>query len=215
MIYLDRYARAWLEERERLESAERTIVVANLGSQAATGNMLALDYLARDVIEPIKRAMGASRYELHLYGGGRLRPEISAALDRPEVKNIGYIADIDSALLGAQVFLCLNNATRYKVNQSRYLHAWSLGGCIVAHRDAALSLPEMVHGENALLGESADEIAALVAQAAAHKPLRRRLGRNGYETYRRHFTADSVAEDILGRMRAALGSDDRNVVLQS
>jgi hypothetical protein len=204
MIYLDRYQGAWEVERERLESETDTIVIANIGSQAATGNMLALDYLARRVLSPLKQAFGSKQYEVHLYGGGSLRPQIAAVLNRPEVKNKGFIEDIDAALLSAQVFLCLNNATKYKVNQSRYLHVWSLGGCIVAHRDAALSLPEMVHNENALLGKDPAEIAELVAQAAGDKLLRRRIGRNGYSTYRRFFNADSVAADMVHRMQDAL-----------
>ena len=204
MIYLDRYPGAWEAERDQLEKEDNIIVAANIGSQAATGNMLALDYLARRVLGPLKQAFGSTPYEVRLYGGGKLRPELAAILNRPEVRNVGYVEDIDTALLSAQVFLCLNNATIYKVNQSRYLHAWSLGGCVVAHRDAALSLPEMVHGENALLGSTPGEIAELIARAAGDKPLRRRLGRNGYETYRRYFKADSVATDLVERMQIAL-----------
>lgn len=208
MVYLDRFQGAWEEPRDRLEPGDKTIVVANIGSQAATGNMLAMDYLADRVAEPMKRAFAGARYEIHLYGGGKLRPDIKEKLSRPEIKNHGFVQDIDGAILGSQVFLCLNNATAYKVNQSRYLHAWSLGACVVAHRDAALSLPEMVHDENALLGDSADEIAELVVQAADDKALRRRLGRAGYETYAGQFTAKSVVADLVARMQSALDRRD-------
>jgi hypothetical protein len=204
MVYIDRHNGRWEGERNALESEAHPIIVANLGSQSATGNMLALTYLGQHVLDPLRSAFAGKQYQLHLYGGGRLASNVARMLDRPEVKNFGYVEDIDNALLSAPVFLCLNNATAYKVNQSRYLHVWSLGGCIVAHSDARLSLPEMVHNENALLGNGPEEIALLVARAATDRGLRRRIGRNGYETFRTLFNASNVGGDLVKRMREML-----------
>jgi hypothetical protein len=98
------------------------------------------------------------------------------------------------------VFLCLNNASRFKVGHTRYLHAWSLGGCVVAHRDAALSMPEMISGENCLLGGSPAEIADMVAAVARDAGSRRRLGEAGYATFVEKFTAKPVVDQILARL---------------
>ena len=99
--------------------------------------------------------------------------DLAEKLDRPTVRNVGFIENVDHALMTAPVFLCLNNATPYKVNQSRYMHAWSLGACVVAHSDAALSLPGMVDGENALLGGDPDAIVERIARALGDRSLRR------------------------------------------
>jgi Glycosyl transferases group 1 len=114
----------------------------------------------------------------------------------------GFVDDIDGEMMTAPVFLCLNNASRFKVGHTRYLHAWSLGCCVIAHRDAALSMPEMVSGENCLLGGSPAEIADMVAQARDVR-LRRRLGEAGYATFVEKFTARPVVEQILGRIAAS------------
>ena len=115
----------------------------------------------------------------------------------------GFVDDIDDELMTAPVFLCLNNASRFKVGHTRYLHAWSVGSCVVAHRDAALSMPEMVSGENCLLGRSAAEIADMVAVAARDAGLRRRLGEAGYATFAEKFIARAVVDQILARLGVA------------
>ena len=116
----------------------------------------------------------------------------------------GFIPDIDEALLSAPVFLCLNNATPFKVGHTRYLHAWTLGSCVIAHRDAALSMPEIVHGRNALLGSNPEEIAELIILAARDFALRRQIGEGGWKTYDTHFRADAVACDIARKLHAAV-----------
>jgi glycosyltransferase involved in cell wall biosynthesis len=89
------------------------------------------------------------------------------------------------------------------VGHTRYLLAWSLGACVVAHSDAALSMPEIVDGQTALLGDDAEGLADAIARAAADRALCRKIGEGGWETYRTLFRAESVAPDIVGRLRAA------------
>ena len=114
----------------------------------------------------------------------------------------GFVDDIDTELMTAPVFLCVNNASGFKVGHTRYLHAWSLGGCVVGHSDAALSMPEMVSGENCLLGRTAAEIADMVAAVSCDVALRRRLGEAGYATFVEKFTAGPIVDQILARIRA-------------
>jgi glycosyltransferase involved in cell wall biosynthesis len=88
------------------------------------------------------------------------------------------------------------------------MHAWSLGACIVAHSDAALSLPEMVDGENALLGGDPDAIVERIARALGDRSLRRRIGAAGRAMFLAHFTGAAVAADLMQRMRRALAASD-------
>ncbi len=111
--------------------------------------------------------MPPGSFRIEIIGAGALHPAIKAALEGPDVVFRGFVPDIDEALLSAPVFLCLNNATPFKVGHTRYLHAWTLGACVIAHRDAALSMPEIVNGRNALLGTDPDEIADLITQGFA------------------------------------------------
>jgi hypothetical protein len=201
-LWIDRFGTAWRARRER-ERTDPFVIIGNLGKLGATANTHGLEILGRDVVPELRRAFGDRRFEVHVCGAGTPHPAIAASLQAPEIRMRGFVDDIDDELMAAPVFLCLNNASRFKVGHTRYLHAWSLGSCVVAHRDAALSMPEMVSGENCLLGRSAAEIADMVAAAARDAGLRRRLGEAGYATFAEKFTARPVVEQILARLGVA------------
>jgi hypothetical protein len=202
MVFIDRAPADWQACRDFLEAQAPKRIVANIGSQSATGNVLALHYLADHVLERLDRRLGGE-YELVVAGGGRLPTELVAKLDHPCVVNVGFVDDIDRLLLSAPVFLCLNNATAYKVNQSRYLHVWSLGGCIVDDHDAALSLPVLVDGEHALLGSGPDEFVERIAEGLADKVTRRRIGACGRSAFLVDFNTEVICRDLMDRIRGA------------
>jgi hypothetical protein len=200
-LWIDRFGTAWRARRE----AERTdpfVIIGNIGKLGATANTHGLEILGRDVMPELHRAFAGSKFEVHVIGAGAPHAGIADLLKAPKIRMRGFVDDIDGEMMTAPVFLCLNNASRFKVGHTRYLHAWSLGCCVIAHRDAALSMPEMVSGENCLLGGSPAEIADMVAQARDVR-LRRRLGEAGYATFVEKFTARPVVEQILGRIAAS------------
>ena len=202
-LWIDRMGDDWRPARARLENREGCRIIGNVGKLGATANTLGMEILGRDVIPELRRAMPVP-FEVHILGGGKLRPDVATLLAAPEVKLRGYVDDIDEEILRANIFLGMNNASAYKVCHTRYLHAWTLGACLVVHADTALSMPEIKHRENALMGRDAAEIADLVAEAAADPELRQRLGEAGYQTYRRHFTGPAVAGIIAARLRGAV-----------
>jgi hypothetical protein len=201
-IWIDRVGTGWRAARER-ERTDPLVIIGNLGKLAATANTHGLEILARDVLPELRRALAGRNFEIHVFGAGAPHAAIARLLAAPEIRLRGFVEDIDGELMTSPIFLCLNNASRFKVGHTRYLHAWSLGCCVVAHRDAALSMPEMVSGENCLLGGSAQEIGDMIAAAAKDSDLRRRLGEAGYATFAEKFTATAVVEELLARMGAA------------
>jgi glycosyltransferase involved in cell wall biosynthesis len=209
-VWIDRFGEEWRSLRRQRESRQPAIIAANVGNVSATANRYGLELLGNEFVPELRNVMSPGSYEVHVFGAGELLPQLRAALNVQEVKIRGFVADIDDELLRSQVFLCLNNASPYKVGHTRYLHAWSLGCPVVAHTDAALSMPEIVHGENALLGTSAQQIAAHVQALIADSALRRRIGEGGYATFRSCFMADRVAPQIVERMvRVLAASPDR------
>jgi glycosyltransferase involved in cell wall biosynthesis len=203
--WFDRFGSAWRERREQLESPAGRKILGNVGKLSGTANTLGLHYLGTQVVPELERCLGGD-FVIRICGADAAHPIVERALRHPRIEVPGFVQDIDAEILSSQVFLCVNNATSYKVGHTRYLHAWSLGACVVAHRDAALSMPEIVHGENALLGADAAEIAELIAQALGDRKLRRRLGEAGYETFRTRFSAEAVARRILDVTRQVLGA---------
>jgi glycosyltransferase involved in cell wall biosynthesis len=202
-VWIDRFGEGWRAQRDRLEQTDPFVIIGSVGQLGATANRYGLEYLGREVLPALRRRMPAGSWRVEILGAGSLQPEIRRHLECPEVVFRGFVPDIDEAMLAAPVFLCVNNASPFKVGHTRYLHAWTLGACVVAHRDAGLSMPEIVHGRNALFGTDGDSIAAAIAQAASDPALRRRIGEGGWETYRTQFRAGQVAADIAARLGAA------------
>lgn len=203
-LWIDRFGTSWRAQREH-ERTDPFVIVGSVGKLEGTANTQGLEILGRDVVPELRRAMVGRHFEVHIFGAGVLNPAIAGYLQAPEIRLRGFVDDIDGEMMTSPVFMCLNNASRYKVGHTRYLHAWSLGACVIAHRDAALSMPEMVSGENCLLGNSAAEIADMTATVCKDTALRRRIGEAGYATFVEKFLAGAVVDDILahiGKMAA-------------
>lgn len=206
-VWIDRYRGSWVHDRRRSETGSTVRIIANVGRLDGTANRYGLEYLGHEVLPALRRHMGGVPYEVHLCGGGTLPSHLEDTFAEPSVRLRGYVDDIDAELLSSHVFLCVNNGTAYKVGHTRYLHAWSLGMCVVAHSDVRLSMPELVDRENCLLGGSADEMAARVAECATDVRLRRELGSAGYETFRKLFLGEKVARAIVENVAAGCGSE--------
>ena len=90
-----------------------------------------------------------------------------------------------------------NNRYNFKVGHTRFLHAWSLGACVVAYKNCCEAMPEIVHDYNALLGNNSEEIAELVCKALCDIKLRRRIGRGGFQTLKKKFSPNSVTKKLI------------------
>jgi hypothetical protein len=200
-VWIDRFGEGWRERRRELEQPGPLVIIGNVGKLGGTANRYGLDYLGREVLPELRKRMAPGTFRIEILGSGELEPRIRAALEGPDVVFRGFVPDIDEAMLAAHVFLCTNNATPFKVGHTRYLHAWTLGSCVVAHRDATLSMPEIRHNETALLGQNASEIADLIVRAGQDQTLRDRIGNAGWEAYLAKFKAETVAKDISEQFR--------------
>jgi glycosyltransferase involved in cell wall biosynthesis len=171
-------------------------VIANIGKLDATANRDGLLVLAEQLL-PLVRP---GEFQWEILGANKLDAHVQKKLQRADVLFRGWVPDIDEEMASAQIFLCLNNASPYKVGHTRYLHAMSLGCCIVAHTDVRLSMPELVHQENCLLGTSLPEVAHLLREAALNPALRSALGRGAVKTFRDKFTGQAVVPQIVARL---------------
>lgn len=201
-VWIDRLELEWKSLRAQHEQRMPVKIIANVGQLGATANRYGLEMLGAEVGPALRRMLHDIPYELHILGNGELIAPLAQLLDSPEIHVRGFVDDIDRELLESQAFLCLNNGGPFKVGHTRYLHAWSLGCCVVAHRHAALSMPELQHRKTAMLGENAEEIAGLIREVLMNQGLRMEIGLGGYEAFRAHFVADRVAEELWQQIYA-------------
>lgn len=195
----------WAEHGEPASPADENRIVGNIGGNlGATGNTFGLVFLGREVLPELDARLGED-YAVDVFGAGEPTSAVRGALDHPRIRMRGWAHDIDREISEAKVFLVTNNCDpHFVVAHTRVLHAWSLGACVVCHRGIATAMPEVVHGENALLGETGAEIAEQVAAALRDDDLRARIADGGRRTFQAEFAPDVVVERILSRVEAAL-----------
>ena len=169
-------------------------IIGHVGYLNRTGGAYGLRCLLQDVLPHLSSMLRDYPHEIHILGGGRLLPSLIALTSFPHVLMRGFVEDLDSELAMNDVFLLLNNAGRYKAAYTRHLLAWSMGLCLVVHSGSRKAMPEIVHGENALVGSSGEEIAKLIVRAATDPVLNRRIREGGRRTYEQCFTPPRIAK---------------------
>lgn len=199
----------WETERDVREVERPLRIVGNVGLLSATGNTFGLLTIANEILPRLKARLGTGNFEIHLFGGGSVRPEIAPLLRDPHLQFRGFVPDLDSEILAAPIFLVANNHHRFKVGHTRFLHAWSLGACCVAFKDSRDAMPEIQNERNALLAEDADDIVSQIARAASDRGLRRRMGRQGVATLADVFSPARVVARISSEILAVLAGQDR------
>jgi glycosyltransferase involved in cell wall biosynthesis len=207
----------WRCRREAAEQLSPLKIAASVASVPSTGNTFGLLAIGQEVLPALRRQFGADAFELHIYGAGVPRPFLKSLLNDPAVKLRGFVDDLDAEIYSCPIYLVANNRYFYKAGHNRFLHAWSLGACIVTWRDSAIAMPELVHDHNVLLAKSADEMTELIAGAAANKALRRRLGAAGRATVQDYYRPETIVAELVRRIRnwrsqPGAGNDSKSLI---
>jgi len=190
----------WETLRDQLESINSGKIIGNVGNLSATGNSLGFIALCKEILPKLEQLLPSKSYRVHIFGGREPKPFLKPLLTNPSILIRGFVDDLNIEILSAPVFLISNNHHEFKVGHTRFLHAWSTGACVVAFSDCRDAMPEIEHGYNALLGDTAQEVAQLVAQALSDRHLRRRIGRGGIETLQMKFNPSSVTNTLINNL---------------
>lgn len=207
----------WMKPAQKSISKTRQIgkpikIIGSIGKLSGTANTLGLEYLGREVLPELDSLLNGRPYEIHIIGFGMPNKISAEALSHPCVVWRGFVDNIDEEILDCDVFLCVNNATEYKVAHTRYLHAWSLSAPVVAHQDVALSIPEIRDNVNALLGANAAEIARNIIRLVDDVDLNERIRKKGFETFNAKFTAQRVAQTINLKINEYLAATNTKII---
>lgn len=171
-------------------------VVGALGTLHTLGTSIGIEFWCRDVLPRLTQIMPHEHWVINVYGRGS-QPAVLAGLGQdPHITFRGFVPDIDNAMLSNQAFLFCNNAGPYRGAYTRVVYAFSSGTCMIAHRSLSESMPEVQHGNNALLGETGGDIANLVALAASDRRLRERIGAAARATYEDCFAPAAVGRKL-------------------
>jgi glycosyltransferase involved in cell wall biosynthesis len=185
-------------------------IIGHIGFLNMTASTFGLDFLLREVMPALRQVMQGYAFEVHVIGDGAPVAPLQPYLQQENLVLGGYVEDLDSALFDSDVFLFLNNVGPLKAIFSRQIMAWSMGLCLIAHEGSGKALPELAHGENALVGDSPEEIAKLVRQACLDRELNRRIRCGGRQIYEEIFSPGALSEKLFAIMSDLVASFTRS-----
>lgn len=180
----------------RSPSTSRIKIIGHVGRLSATGSTYGLRCLLVDTLPVLERVMSGLDYEIHIIGGGEIAPVLESYLRHPRLVVRGFVEDLDRELLSSDALLLLNNAGSFQAAFTRHVVAWSMGLCLVVHSNSQQAIPEIRHGENALVGSTPAEVAECIRLAAADAQLNRRVRLGGKATYEQYFAPAAVAKEL-------------------
>ena len=182
-------------------------IIGHVGYLNRTGGTYGLRFLLEGVMPQLERAMGGRNYDVHVIGGGEIAKSLKPYLNQPHLKVRGFVPDLDAELMRCHAFYILSNAGCYQAAYTRHLVGWSAGLCVIAHDKSRLAIPEIRHGENALLGRTPAEVADAIALACTNAEMNHCVRRGGRETFLRHFTPKIVGGTVERELRSATGKE--------
>ncbi len=188
----------WNSRRASAESEKCELqILANIGAVDATGNGYGLRYLAERILPAMEKRYGDRSWSISICGRGKLPDDVLAMLKSPRVSIKGFVADIDAEMRSSGIFLLLNNMGPYTGGYTRVAYAFSTGTCLIAAKGLQNSMPELIDGENCLLGSDENDIIEKIGQALDDASLRRRLGSAARSTYDSVYHPARVASRIV------------------
>jgi glycosyltransferase involved in cell wall biosynthesis len=191
----------WVSRRDNMEANNLSKIVGNVGNTSATGNSLGFIALTQEVLPALKTKLDLESFKIHIFGGREPRDYLKPLLNDTQIVLRGFVDDLDAEIMSAPVFMVLNNRYNFQSGHTRFLHAWSLGACVIAFDNCSESMPEIKNGYNALLGSSSEEIADLIVQALSDRDLRRRIGQGGVDTLKSKFHPSVVTKTLVNKIK--------------
>jgi glycosyl transferase family 1 len=188
---------AWDLRLSAQTKREGVQILGNIGHLSATGNSFGIAYTIQEVLPHLEKLMTELTWEINICGGGKLRPEVKQLVDYPKINLRGFVDDIDKEILSNEIFLLCNNAGHYTGGYTRVMYVMSSAGCLIAHKKLAVSMPELIHDENCLLGDNAEQIAYYINIAARDESLRQRIGAKARQTYKSKYSPAAVVQGLV------------------
>ena len=188
----------WRQRRKSNGEVRSKGKILLIGQMAATFTRYGLQLFADEILPILERKLGPEKAEIHLVGSGTLPENLARQLDSPMVKIRGWVESADSEYLSADIVLVPNQV---KMGQrTKIMHALSCGCCVVAHRANTAEAPELIDGENILIGENGAELAEAIIRALSEPGLKERIGANARQTYEQNYAAEVTGPPLVAEL---------------
>lgn len=189
---------AWFDEKEPALPTEPTIL--SVGTFKWLPNVEAVTFLVDQVWPLIKEQVAQAR--LWIVGNAPTREVVAYQQKDTSITVTGGIPDIRDAFKGAHVLVApvfSGKGTRYKI-----LEAMASETPIVATSIAVEGL-SVTHGEQVMIGDTAQELADLTVQVLNSPTLRQKLARSGKKFVANNYDWQQISQK-LDRLYQELGA---------
>jgi hypothetical protein len=174
-----------------------------IGHLRGIATISGLRVLVDSILPRLSERLGAKGFEVRVVGGYDPPAGLRARLEHPAVTLCGQVEPPDDEFLTADVVLV---PTPIRTGpRSRILTALSFGSCVVAHSANTLGIPELVHGENALLADDGQGLGEALLTALSDPRLRERVGRRGRGVYEETFIPEKAGARIVAALEDVAG----------
>lgn len=176
-----------------------------LGTLQALGSRSAFHFLLHDLYPRLRPLFGD--FKILVAGHGTPpRWAVEAMATMPELEQIGFVDDLDE--LFARIHSVLAPIDVPVGNRSRIVTAMGKGALVIAHRNAALGNPDLVHGRTCLLATSADEFADRLRRSVEDRSEATAIIAAARQRYLETFTPEVAVSRLLGAVRSVAASGE-------
>lgn len=169
----------WILAREKARKGITTFKIIHIGQFGTTANYSSIVFIAEQLLPALLKL--TQNFEFHLCGKGELSPKLKKLFSVPQVRMRGFVDDIEEEVRSSDAFL-VTTPIRLGI-RVRIPYAWGSGCPVVAHQANCIGLPEMRAGENALIGNNAQELASEIMRLMGDKDLSHKLSQAGRDVY--------------------------------
>jgi glycosyltransferase involved in cell wall biosynthesis len=167
-----------------------------LGNLDGIATVAGLHLVATEVLPALEKLMGPGGFVLKVAGAGTLPKSLTGRFERPSVRLQGFVPTVAGALAESHVLLV---PTPIRLGfRTRIAEAFSCSAAVVAHEANKAGMPELVHGQNVLLGGTGNELAEHLVRLARDGTERARLGAKARRTYEEKLEARKVCGKMIG-----------------
>jgi glycosyltransferase involved in cell wall biosynthesis len=138
---------------------------------------------------------GKRGFTIYIAGRSDLPPFARKALaDRPEFEHLGFVMDLDALMARCHAVIAPIDVP--VGNRSRIVTAMSRGALLVAHKNMALTNPDLIHGENCFLADRPEDFAQWMQRAFEEPEAATAIRTQARISYRTRFHPE-VASELL------------------
>jgi glycosyltransferase involved in cell wall biosynthesis len=176
------------------------------GSLGGLGSRSALHFVTKKIFPLLQRRWGKGGFQILIAGRGEL-PEwtLRAFGDRKEIKQLGFVEDIDGLLASCHAVLVPIDVP--VGNRSRILTAMAKRALVIAHKNAALGNPDLKDGETCYLASNAMDFVERMRRAVDDRASAEALIEQAYRCYLEHFSTEAASERLALDVRQMIGLD--------